>query len=75
MTKRSDTQLVILSNAAARSDLNGLPLPRSLRGGAATKVVGALPSRGFAAERICAALRRCYLPSSKMSHIRHAQHN
>jgi hypothetical protein len=29
-----------------------LPLPRSLRGGAATKVVGALLSRGLIAERI-----------------------
>ena len=52
MTKLSDTQLVILSNAAARPDRNVLPLPGSLRGGAATKVVGALLSRGLVAERI-----------------------
>ena len=52
MTKLSDTQLMILSNAAARPDRNALPLPGSLRGGAATKVVGALLSRGLVAERI-----------------------
>lgn len=52
MTKLSDSQLVILTNAAARPDRNALPLPGSLRGGAATKVVGALLSRGLVAERI-----------------------
>ncbi len=52
MTKLSDTQMVILSNAAARFERNALPLPGSLRGGAATKVVGALLSRGLVAERI-----------------------
>ncbi|MFN3262131.1 MAG: DUF3489 domain-containing protein [Pikeienuella sp.] len=52
MTKLSDTQLVILSNAAARPDRNALPLPGSLRGGAAGKVVSALLSRGLVAERI-----------------------
>ncbi|WP_371056880.1 DUF3489 domain-containing protein [Rhodosalinus sp. K401] len=50
MTKLSDTQLVILSAAAQREDRNVLPLPGSLRGGAATKVVGALLSRGLIAE-------------------------
>ncbi len=50
MTKLSDTQLVILSGAAQREDRNVLPLPGSLRGGAATKVVGALLSRGLIAE-------------------------
>ena len=50
MTKLSDTQLVILSAAAQRKDRNVLPLPGSLRGGAATKVVGALLSRGLIAE-------------------------
>jgi len=49
MTKLSDTQLVILSAAAQRDDRNVLPLPGSLRGGAATKVVGALLSRGLIA--------------------------
>ena len=50
MTKLSDTQLVILSAAAQREDRNVLPLPGSLRGGAATKVVDALLSRGLIAE-------------------------
>ena len=50
MTKLSDTQAVILSAAAQRDDRNVLPLPGSLRGGAAIKVVGALLSRGLVAE-------------------------
>ena len=50
MTKLSDTQAVILSAAAQREDRNVLPLPGSLRGGAAAKVVGALLSRGLIAE-------------------------
>ena len=51
MTKLSDTQTTILSAAAQREDRNVLPLPGSLRGGAATKVVGALLTRGLIAER------------------------
>jgi hypothetical protein len=51
MTKLSDTQVIILSAAAQRDDGNVLPLPGSLRGGAASKVVGALLSRGLIAER------------------------
>ena len=50
MTKLSDTQLVILSAAAQRADRNVLPLPGSLRGGAAAKVISALLSRGLIAE-------------------------
>lgn len=50
MAKLSDTQAVILSAAAQREDRNVLPLPGSLRGGAAAKVVGALLSHGLAAE-------------------------
>src|SRR5690606_16874409 len=42
--------LVILSAAAQRDDRNVLPLPGSLRGGAAAKVVGALLSRGLIVE-------------------------
>src|SRR5699024_4228646 len=42
----------ILSAAAQREDSNVLPLPGSLRGGAATKVVGALLSRGLIAETV-----------------------
>ncbi|MBK5932448.1 uncharacterized protein DUF3489 [Rhodovulum imhoffii] len=52
MTKLSDTQTIILSRAAQNEDRNVLPLPGSLRGGAATKVVGALLSRGLIAETI-----------------------
>ena len=52
MTKLSDTQAIILSAAAQRADGNLLPLPGSLRGGAATKVVGALLSRGLAQEQV-----------------------
>ena len=55
MTKLSDTQLVILSAAAQREDRNVLPLPGSLRGGAAAKVVGALLSRGLIAETTIAS--------------------
>jgi len=50
MTKLSATQLVILSAAAQREDRNVLPLPGSLRGGAAAKVVGALLAKGFLEE-------------------------
>ena len=50
MTRLSDTQAIILSAAAQRPDGNVLPLPGSLRGGAATKVVGALLSRGLIRE-------------------------
>ena len=52
MTKLSDTQAILLSAAAQRADGNLLPLPGSLRGGAATKVVGALLARGLAREDV-----------------------
>lgn len=52
MTQLSDTQAVILSAAAQRDDGNVLPLPASLRGGAAVKVVGALLSRRLIAETV-----------------------
>jgi hypothetical protein len=52
MTKLSDTQSIILSAAAQRADGNLLPLPGSLRGGAAVKVVGALLTRGLARENV-----------------------
>ncbi len=58
MTKLSDTQVIILSAAAQRSDGSVLPLPGSLRGGAATKVVGALLSRGLIREQITASPRK-----------------
>src|SRR4051812_14958058 len=52
MTQLSDTQRTILSAAVQRSDGNLLPLPGSLRGGAATKVVGALLARGLIREEV-----------------------
>ena len=50
MTKLSDTQALILSAAAQREDRIALPLPESLRGGAAAKVVGAMLAKGFLQE-------------------------
>ena len=52
MTRLSDTQAIILSAAAQRPDRNLLPLPGSLRGGAAAKVVRALLSRGLIREQV-----------------------
>ncbi|MEN3976904.1 DUF3489 domain-containing protein [Emcibacter sp. SYSU 3D8] len=46
----TDTQLVILGAAAQRDGHEALPLPDSLKGGAAHKVVGALLSRGLIEE-------------------------
>ena len=50
MTRLSDTQRVILSAASQRTDRLALPLPRSLKGGAAHKVVNALIEKGFLKE-------------------------
>ncbi|WP_366521895.1 hypothetical protein [uncultured Paracoccus sp.] len=50
MTKLSDTQALILSTAAQRPEHIALPLPDSLRGGAAAKVVGAMLAKGFLEE-------------------------
>ena len=50
MTKLSDTQILILSNAAQRDGNIALPLPASLRGGAAKKVIVALLARNYLAE-------------------------
>ena len=58
MTKLSDTQSIILSAAAQRADGNVLPLPGSLRGGAATKVVAALLARGLIREQIIESPRK-----------------
>jgi hypothetical protein len=58
MSKLSDTQSIILSAAAQRADGNLLPLPSSLRGGAATKVVGALLSRGLIREEVTDSTRK-----------------
>lgn len=50
MTKLSDTQRVILSAASQRTDRFALPLPKSLKGGAAHKVVNALIEKGHLKE-------------------------
>jgi hypothetical protein len=52
MPKLSDTQSILLTAAAQRADGNLLPLPGSRRGGAASKVVGALLSRGDIEETV-----------------------
>ncbi|MBM1222725.1 DUF3489 domain-containing protein [Ponticoccus sp. SC2-23] len=50
MTKLTDTQAIILSAASQRDGQIALPLPDSLRGGAAAKVVGAMLTKGFLEE-------------------------
>ena len=50
MTKLSDTQAMILRAAAQRPEHIALPLPESLRGGAAAKVVDAMIAKGFLEE-------------------------
>jgi hypothetical protein len=50
MTKLTDTQRVILSAASQRTDRLALPLPKSLKGGAAHKVVNALTQKGLLKE-------------------------
>jgi hypothetical protein len=53
MTKLNDTQLILLSSAAARYDGSILPLPASMAdaGARATKAVATLLKRGLAEER------------------------
>lgn len=48
--KLSDTQLVILNTACQRDDRVALPLPASLKDGAAQKVVASLLARGLIEE-------------------------
>ncbi|AHD01972.1 DUF3489 domain-containing protein [Leisingera methylohalidivorans] len=50
MTKLTDTQAIILSAASQRDGHIALPLPDSLRGGAAAKVVGAMLAKGLIEE-------------------------
>lgn len=50
MTKLTDTQAIILSAAAQRTDRFALPFPKSLKGGAAHKVVNALVDKGLLKE-------------------------
>ena len=57
MTQLSDTQALILSAAAQRPERTALPLPESLRGGAAAKVVGAMIAKGYL-EEVDANLRK-----------------
>jgi len=47
MTQLSDTQAIILSAAAQRPERIALPLPDSLRGGAAAKVVSTMIAKGL----------------------------
>ena len=48
--KLTDTQMIILTAAAQRDDGSIHPLPKTLKGGAVTKVTGALLRRGLIAE-------------------------
>ncbi len=50
MTKPSTTQIKILTTAAQRHDRIALPLPNTLRGGAAAKVVNAMLTKGLIEE-------------------------
>jgi hypothetical protein len=50
MTKLTDTQRVILSKASQRTDRLALPLPKSIKGGAALKVITPLIQRGLLEE-------------------------
>lgn len=50
MTTLTDTQRVILSAASQRTDRLALPLPKSLKGGAAHKVINALIGKGLLRE-------------------------
>jgi len=50
MTQLSDTQALILSAAAQRSERIALPLPANLRGGAAAKVVAAMIAKNLLKE-------------------------
>ena len=50
MIKLTDTQRVMLSAAAQRTDRLALPLPNGLKGGAAQKVVNALVDKGLLKE-------------------------
>lgn len=57
MTKLSDTQLLILFVASQRADRVAMPLPKTLRGGAAAKVVNAMIAKGLL-EEVDADLRK-----------------
>jgi hypothetical protein len=57
MNTLSDTQTIILSRAAQNENRVALPLPNTLRGGAATKVVTAMLAKGLI-EEVDADLRK-----------------
>ncbi|MGO4917352.1 DUF3489 domain-containing protein [Pseudogemmobacter sp. W21_MBD1_M6] len=57
MTQLSDSQALILSQAAQNEDRIALPLPDSLRGGAAAKVVSTMIAKGLI-EEIDADMRK-----------------
>jgi hypothetical protein len=50
MSKLTDAQLVVLSAACSKPDRLVLPLPKSLKGGAANKVISSLIGRGLIEE-------------------------
>lgn len=50
MSQLSDTQAIVLSAAAQRPERIALPLPDSLRGGAAAKVVSTMIAKGLLQE-------------------------
>ena len=50
MTKLTDTQRIILSTASQRTDRLALPLPKSIKGGAALKVINPLIQKGLIEE-------------------------
>ena len=50
MQQLSDTQLIVLNIACQRQDRSIFPLPKSLRGGAVTKVIGSLLGKGLVEE-------------------------
>ncbi|MGB5950258.1 MAG: hypothetical protein WBG82_13135, partial [Parvibaculum sp.] len=57
MTQLSNTQTLILEAAAERETRIALPLPETLRGGAAAKVVAAMLAKGLI-EEVDAELRK-----------------
>ena len=50
MTRITDTKIIVLSAAAQRADRLALPLPKSLKGGAAHKVIKPLIDKGLLEE-------------------------
>jgi hypothetical protein len=50
MQQLSDTQLIVLNIACQRQDRSIFPLPKSLKGGAVTKVIGSLLGKGLIEE-------------------------